>query len=75
MNQSSKDARMKLKKATRTEFDKLIYESLLTPFQEKIIRLHIAEGVPISIVAMRLAISDAAVRNQLSLIYEKVAKI
>ena len=75
MNQSSKDARTRLKMSTRKEFESLVYESLLTPIQEKIIRLHIAEGVPISIIAMRLAISDAAVRNQLSLIYEKVAKI
>lgn len=75
MNQSSKDARTRLKMSTRKEFESFVYESLLTPIQEKIIRLHIADGVPISIIAMRLAISDAAVRNQLSLIYEKVAKI
>lgn len=75
MNQKSKEARSRLKRSTRKEFENLIYESLLTPTQEKIVRLHIAEGVSISIIAMRLAISDAAVRNQLSLIYEKIAKI
>lgn len=75
MNQKSKEARNRLKMSTRKEFEMLIYESMLTPMQEKILRLHIAEGVSISIIAMRLALSDAAVRNQLAMIYEKVAKI
>lgn len=75
MNQKSKEARTRLKMSTRTEFEKIVYESMLTPLQDRILRLHIAEGVPISIIAMRLALSDAAVRNQLAMIYEKVAKI
>lgn len=75
MNQKSKEARTRLKMSTRTEFEKIVYESMLTPLQDRILRLHIAEGIPISIIAMRLALSDAAVRNQLAMIYEKVAKI
>lgn len=69
MNQKSKDARTKLKMSTRREFEALVYESLLTPLQERIVRLHIAEGVPVPIIAMRLAISEAAVRSHLAMVY------
>lgn len=75
MNQKSKDARTKLKMSTRREFEALVYESLLTPLQERIVRLHIADGVPVPIIAMRLAISEAAVRSHLAMVYEKVSKI
>lgn len=75
MNQSSKNARMRLKKSTRKEFESLVYEAMLTPIQERILRLHIAEGVGVPIIAMRLSVSDTTVRNYLSEAYEKVAKI
>jgi len=75
MNQKSKDARLQLKRATRREFERLIYEAMLTPMQEHIIRLHIVNDVSVSIIAMRMALSETTVRNQLAAIYEKVAKI
>ena len=75
MNQSSKNARTRLKKSTRKEFEKLVYESMLTPIQERVLRLHIAEGVGVPIIAMRLSVSDTTVRNYLSEAYEKVAKV
>lgn len=74
MNQSSKDARLKLRKATRTEFERLVYEAMLTPVQEKIVRLHIAQGKSITFVSMRLSMSDACVRKHLVEVYEKVSK-
>lgn len=75
MNQSSKNARTRLKKSTRKEFESLVYEAMLTPIQERVLRLHIAEGVGVPIIAMRLSVSDTTVRNYLSDAYEKVAKI
>lgn len=45
MNQRSRDARQRLKEATREEFERLIYEAMLNPSQEKILRLHIAQDV------------------------------
>lgn len=75
MNQSSKDARLKLRKATRTEFERLVYEAMLTPIQEHIIRLHVAQGISIACIATRLAMSDACVRKRLCESYEKIAKV
>ena len=75
MNQSSKNARTRLKKSTRKEFEKLVYEAMLTPIQARVLQLHIAEGVGVPIIAMRLSVSDTTVRNYLSEAYEKVAKV
>lgn len=75
MNQASKDARMRLKKSTRREFEALIWEAMLTPMQEKVVRLHIADCLSVPIISMRLAISETTVRNLLSEVYEKVAKV
>jgi DNA-binding NarL/FixJ family response regulator len=75
MNQKSKNARTKLRKATRTEFEKLVYEAMLTPVQESIIRLHIAQGVAVGYIAMRMSMSEACVRKHLCEAYEKVAKV
>lgn len=75
MNQLTKNARTRLKKSTRKEFETLVYEAMLTPAQEEVLRLHIANGVSVPIIAMRLSISETCVRNYLSEAYEKVAKI
>lgn len=75
MNQSSKNVRFKLRKATRVEFERLVYEAMLTPLQEQIIRLHIAQGISVAYIAMRLSMSDACVRKHLTEAYEKVAKV
>lgn len=75
MNQQSKDARMRLKKATRAEFERLVYEAMLTPTQEHIVRLHVAQSVSIACIAIRLSMSDSCVRKRLGEVYEKVAKV
>lgn len=62
MNQKSKDARSQLKRATRREFERLVYEAMLTPMQEHIIRLHIVKDVPVPIIAMRMALSETTVK-------------
>ena len=75
MNRQSKEARMRLRMSTRAEFERLVYEAMLTPTQEKIIRLHIAEGVPVTYISMRLSVSEACIRKNLAEVYEKVAKV
>lgn len=75
MNQDSKEARVRLRMATRAEFESLVYEALLTPRQEKIIRLHIAEKIPVTYIAERYCMSEGTVRKELRKIYEKVAKL
>ena len=75
MNQQSKEARMRLKRSTRAEFERLVYESMLTPWCEKILRLHICEGVSVCMLAQRFACSETLVRKHLATAYEKVAKL
>lgn len=75
MNQHSKEARARLRKATRAEFESLVYEALLTPKQEKIIRLHITEKIPVPYIAERFCVSEGTVRKNLQEVYEKVAKL
>lgn len=68
-------ARRLLKQATKREFDNLIENANLTPFQEKIIRLHIVKGYSVCKIALMLSCCDSTVRKNFSLIYDKVAKI
>lgn len=75
MNQQSKDARTRLRKATRTEFERMVYEAMLTPTQDNIVRLHIAQGVTVGCIAMRMNMSEACIRKHLCEAYEKVAKV
>jgi len=75
MNSMKKEARKRLREATRTEFEYLIYGAMLTKEQEKIIRLHIADGLPVCSIAMQMNYSDALVRKRLSEAYRKIAKV
>jgi len=75
MNQRSRDARQRLKDATREEFERIMYEALLTPSQDKIVRLHIVQDVSVCGIAERLCCSETTVRKRLSSAYEKVAKV
>ena len=75
MNQQSKEARMRLKRSTRAEFERLVYEAMLTPWCEKILRLHICEGVSVCLLAQRFTCSETLIRKHLATAYEKVAKL
>ena len=75
MNSASKEARLRLKMSTRAEFERLIFEAMLTPMDEHIIRLHIVDGLSVAYISMRMAISEACVRKHLNAIDEKVAKV
>jgi DNA-binding NarL/FixJ family response regulator len=75
MNPKSKEARKRLKEATRKEFDDLVYGSMLTPIQEEILRMHICKGMTIVSIAVEKSYSEGFVRSVLSQIYKRVSKI
>ena len=75
MEQQSKEARERLKMATRAEFEYLLFEAMLTPWCEKILRLYICEGVSVCNLAERFSCSETLIRKHLSTAYKKVAKV
>lgn len=75
MKPQSKEARERLKMATRAEFEQLVYDAMLTPWCEKVLRLHICEGVSVCLLAQRFVCSETLIRKQLSTAYKKVAKV
>lgn len=75
MKEERKAARQKLKDATRAEYDALIEAANLTPFQRKILEMHICHESSISKIAMELFCCEATVRNRLAQIYDKIAKM
>lgn len=75
MNQKSKEVRLRLKMSTRAEFERLVYDAMLTPTQEEVLRLHIAKGIEIPRIAERMQYSDCGIRKILYTAYEKVAKL
>ena len=75
INPQSKAARDRLKMATRTEFEHLVYEAMLQPWCEKIVRLHIGEGVSVALLAERFSCSETLIRKHLATAYEKISKV
>ena len=75
MKHSRKSARLRLKSATRTEYETLIHDANLTPSQINILRLHFAQELSICNIADILHCSESCVRNKLAFIYDKLAKL
>ena len=75
MNRETMEARRRLRGATRAEFERMVYEAMLTPTQEKVLRLHIAEDLSVCCISMRLSCSETFVRNRLFEAYKKVSKL
>ena len=75
MKSTRKNARQLLKQATKTEFENLIEKANLTPIQEKILRLHFCKDYSVCKIALSLSCCDSNVRKNLSVIYDKVAKL
>lgn len=75
MRPELKEARDKLRKATRNEFESMVYDAMLTPLQEEILRFHFCEGISIGRLAERVGYSDSGVRKLLNQVYEKVSKL
>ena len=61
MKESRKAARAKLKAASRSEYDKLIYEAKLTPRQEEIINLHILKDWSICKIALYFSCCESVI--------------
>lgn len=74
MNQFSKSARKYLKESTRDEFEKAIYNSKLTPFQENVIRLHILKDKTIVAISLELSCSERSINKALQRAYLKICK-
>lgn len=75
MRPELREARDKLRKATRKEFESMVYDAMLTPLQEEILRLHFCEGVSIGRIAERVGYSESGIRKLFNLAYEKVSKL
>lgn len=63
-----------LKESSRDEFDSAVYEAMLTPVQEKVLRLYVSNDVSVCMIATRLSCSESSVRRRLSEVYKKVSK-
>lgn len=75
MKPALREARERLKKATRNEFESMVYDAMLTPLQEEVLRFHICKGIELSRIAERIGYSDSGARKLLNQAYEKVSKL
>ena len=75
MRPELKEVRERLKKATRVEFESMIYDAMLTPLQENVLRFYICKGIEIKRISERIGYSDSGVRKILNQAYLKVAKL
>lgn len=75
MKKERKSARLRLKSATRNEYDRLINSANLTPTQSKILYLHFAQEFSICKIALKLNCCESCVRKKLAECYDKIAKL
>lgn len=73
MDAKCKAARMALRTATRSQYEALIHESKLTPFQEELVRRHILECESISCIASEKYSSEQRIKRQLHKAYVAVS--
>lgn len=75
MDKRRKQARDLLRAATRPQYERLIELAKLSPFQEKILKLHIVDAVALIPIADRFCCSELCVRHHLNLAYEQIANV
>ena len=75
MKETRKEARQRLKNATKTEFENLIENANLIPIQEKILRLHFVKDYSVCKVALSLSCCVSLVKKHLAVIYDKIDKL
>ena len=75
MDAKLKMTRQRLRKATRKEFEMLVYDAMLTPTQEEILVFHIVKGIGLQQIAERKGYSESGIRKILTQCYEKIAKL
>lgn len=72
MNEQGKNARKKLKAATRSEYLKLTYDAALTPEQQQILDLHILRGKSIFQISIEMNMSERTITQKLFATYKKI---
>ena len=70
-----KDARQRLKGATLEEYNELVKKANLTPTQEELLYLHIRREHSVINLALEHFLCETTIRNHLSAVYDKVAKL
>ena len=71
MTEQHKQARDLLKRAKRSEFEKILTEAKVPPIYEEVARLHIVEGLTLYQVAARLNISERTARKYMAVVYDR----
>ena len=75
MNPDCKAARLYLKRATRSEYNALVYEAKLTPEQEEILNRHILKAETIVKISLELHCNVAKIKAQLHEAYSIISKV
>ena len=75
MNPDCKAARAFLKCATRSEYNKIVYEAKLTPEQEEILNRHILKDETIVKISLELHCSTTNIKNRLHEAYNIIRKV
>ena len=73
MDAKCRMARLALRTATRTEYDVLVHNAKLTPFQIEVVKRHILEDETISKIAADLHSSEQRIKRQLHKAYAAVS--
>lgn len=72
MDEDCKIARARIKRATRSEYNAVVYEAKLTPMQEEVLRRHILQAETITAISFALYCSERKVKAQLKEAYKAV---
>lgn len=75
MDAGCKAARLHLKKASRSEYEKIVQEAKLTPTQEDVLRRHILCDETVCKISMDTNRSERRVKSLLHQAYQAVGKI
>lgn len=73
MDEGRKNARKKLKEATKSQYTKMTDEAALTPSQKEALDMHILEDLTIVQIAVRMHISERTVADKLAMAYKKIS--
>lgn len=73
MDAQCKAARLALRTATRTDYNAIVHEAKLTPFQEELLRRHILRDESICKIAIETHCSERKVRRLIHKAYLSVS--
>ena len=59
----------------RNDFNNTIYESMLTPRQEKIVNLHIEKDMSYVEIAMTMMLDVNVVKKEMQKVYDKLGRL